>query len=213
LKHRFAVLTSLLAIALLAPAAQSQSFGQYGGAEPLPVNGRVFGVYLNASDNVVGILSQLRLSFYPGIDFGFQGGLARTDFGSSNKTTLRLGGDLKGLVSRAGEQGPLDVSVGGHLGVDIGDKYNVLRLGPTVFVSRTFVTEQGTGIVPYGSIGLTFARVSVGDTDETDFSFPIRFGAELRAMPEFRFLAELQVNAGDQTSDDVALVAGVNLPF
>jgi hypothetical protein len=213
LKPRHAILPCVVTLLSIAPHAHAQSFGQYVGADPLPVNARLFGVYLNASDSVVGILSQLRLSFYPGIDFGFQGGIGRTDAGSGDRTTLRLGGDLKGLVSRAGEQGPLDVAVGGHLSVEVGDNYNVMRIGPSVVASRLLAMGESGGVVPYGSLGLTFTRVSAGDADESDFSFPLRAGVEVRAMPEFRFLAELQVNIGDDFNDDVGLAAGVNLPF
>jgi hypothetical protein len=207
------ILPCVVTLLSFAPHAHAQSYGQYVGADPLPVNGRLFGVYLNASDGVVGILSQLRLSFYPGIDFGFQGGFARTDAGTEDRTTLRLGGDLKGLVSRAGEQGPFDVAVGGHLGVEVGDNFNVLRLGPNVVGSRLVPMGENGGVVPYGSLGIMFSRVSAGDADESDFSFPLRAGIEVRAMPEFRFLAELQVNIGDDFNDDVGLAAGVNLPF
>lgn len=213
MKPLLAILLCALALPALAPRARAQSYGQYGGADPLPVNGRMFGVYLNASDSIVGILGQLRLSFYPGIDFGFQGGLARTDEASSDRTTLRLGGDVKGQFARAGEQGPLDLAVGGHLGVDVGDNYNVLRIGPTLVASRMAPVGDSGAVVPYGSLGLMFSRVSVGDADESDFSFPLRVGVEVRAMPEFRFLAELQVNVGDDFNDDVGLAAGVNLPF
>ncbi len=213
MKFRLATLVSVLALLATAPAARAQSFGQYGGADPIPVNGHVFGVYLNASDHVVGILSQLRLSFYPGIDFGFQGGLARSDADTKDRTTLRLGGDLKGLVTRAGEAGPMDVAVGGHLGVEVGDNYNVLHLGPNVVASRLFPVGDNGAVVPYGSLGLMFSRVSVGNADDSDFSFPLRGGVELRTMPEFRFMAELQVNIGDAFNDDVGLAAGVNLPF
>jgi hypothetical protein len=213
LKLRHIILPSVFALLAAAPAAHAQSFGQYGGAETIPVNARVFGAYLNASDHVIGIMSQLRLSFYPGVDFGFQGGLARTDTGPSDRTTLRLGADLKGLVSRARADGPFDVSVGGHLGVEVGDNYNVLHLGPAVTVSRVVAMGDGGGLVPYAGLGLKFTRVSAGDSDASDFSFPLRLGAELRAMPEFRFVAELQANIGDDFNDDIGLVAGVNLPF
>lgn len=213
MKARLAVPALIVALCALAPRTEAQSYGQYGGADPLPVNGRMFGVYLNASDNVVGILSQLRLSFYPGVDFGFQGGFARYDLGSTNRTTLRLGGDLKGLITEASEQSPLDLAVGGHLGVEVGDNYNVLHIGPTLVGSHTFSMGENGGVVPYGSLGLMFSRVSVGDADDSDFSFPLRIGVEVRTTPEFRFLAELQVNVGDDFNDDVGLAAGVNLPF
>lgn len=213
MKLALAVLPCALALLAAPTHARAQSFGQYGGADPLPVNARLFGVYLDASDSVVGLLAQLRLSFYPGIDFGFQGGLARADEGAGDRTTLRLGGDLKGIFSRAGEQSPFDLAVGGHLGVEVGDGYNVLRLGPNLVGSRLLPVGENGGFVPYGSLGLMFTRVSAGDADESDFSFPLRAGIEVRATPEFRFLAELQVNVGDDFNDDVGLAAGVNLPF
>jgi hypothetical protein len=207
------VVTSVLALLAIAPTARAQTFGQFGGADALPVNARLFGGYLHANDAVVGALAQLRLSFYPGVDFGFQGGLARTDAPGGDKTTLRIGGDVKGQVASAAESGVADMAVGGHLGIDIGDGYNVLRLGPTLFASRVLPLGEGGGVVPYGSLGLTFSRLSVGDFDDSDFSFPLRLGTEFRVNPAFRFLAELQVNISDQADDDLGIAAGVNLPF
>ena len=57
------------ALFLLPRPAGAQVFGQYGGADPVPVNGRVFGAYLHTSDVVLGGMSQLRLSIYPNVDF------------------------------------------------------------------------------------------------------------------------------------------------
>lgn len=213
MKHLRFFLLSLLAALTLAPTARAQTFGTFGGAEALPVNARLFGGYLHANDAVVGALAQLRLSFYPGVDFGFQGGIARTDGVDNDETTLRIGGDLKGQFAHAGEEGFLDMAVGGHLGVDIGDGYNVLRLGPTVIASRTLAMGEHGGFVPYASLGLTFTRISAGDFDDSDFSFPLRAGAEFRVNQAFRFLAELQVSLGDAIDDDIGLAAGVNLPF
>src|SRR4029077_6858714 len=67
------VLVLLLAAtpALVRPAA-AQVWGQYTSAETVPVNGHMFGGYLHASSNFLGLLAQLRLSFYPNVDFGFQ---------------------------------------------------------------------------------------------------------------------------------------------
>ena len=95
-------------------------------------------------------------------------------------------------------------------GVDVGDNYNVLRIGPTLVASRMAPVGDSGAVVPYGSLGLMFSRVSVGDADESDFSFPLRVGVEVRAMPEFRFLAELQVNVGDDFNDDVGGKSGLD---
>src|SRR6266487_2848480 len=56
------------AVALIAATgvARAQSHGPYTSAEILPMNGHVAGAYLQTSDSAVGVLSQLRLSFYPG---------------------------------------------------------------------------------------------------------------------------------------------------
>ena len=58
----------LAAAALLfAGAAHAQVLGQFTGAETLPVNGHMMGAYLHSSQNVVGLLGQLRMSFYPDV--------------------------------------------------------------------------------------------------------------------------------------------------
>ena len=111
------------ALALALPrAASAQVFGQFIGATPLPVNAHLFGAYLQSSENVLGLLGQLRLSFYPGVDFGFAGGFARQDFKGGNRTTLRLGTDHKYQVVApspeypyAGSIGPCSASVTGFL--------------------------------------------------------------------------------------------------
>src|SRR5262245_796736 len=76
------VLTAWLAGALLvcAQPARSQSLGQFGGAAPLPMNSKVISTFVDASSHEVGFVTQLRLSYYPDVDFGFQGGVKRLDY-------------------------------------------------------------------------------------------------------------------------------------
>ena len=112
------------------PHAHAQVFGQYTPAEILPVNARLGGAYVNFSEDVVGALGQLRLSFYPNVDFGFQGGLARLDLRTTTKTSLRLGADVRFGVAKATAGRPVDVAVGGGLGVETSDNYSVFRIGP-----------------------------------------------------------------------------------
>ena len=197
---------------LLASPASAQTFGQYSGAETLPVNGRMFGAYLQSSENVFGLLGQLRLSFYPSVDFGFRGGFARQDFVGGNRTTVRMGADLKINVSHQSEQNPVALAVGGDLSVETGDDYSVLSVGPTVVASRDFGGSQ-ISMTPYASVGLAFASVDIGGGSDTDVSVPVRLGGVFRTSPQLNFVAELQLHLWDSFNDDVGFAAGVNLPF
>jgi opacity protein-like surface antigen len=209
----FFALAVLVALPLGAMSAQAQTYGQYGGAAPIPSASHLTGVYLNASDNLFGVLGQLRLSFYPGVDFGFQGGIARTTFGSNNRTTLRLGTDFKARIRQAGQNGPFDMAMGANLGVETGDGYDILRLGPTFSISTPVPFGQNSMFVPYAGIGISFNRLDTQLGQTTDFGYPLRMGGELRFMPEFRFMAEMQINIHDDINDSVEAAAGINLPF
>ncbi len=206
-------LALLLASLVPAPATYAQVFGQYTPAEILPVNARTGGAYVNFSENVVGALGQLRLSFYPNVDFGFQGGLARLDLETTTKTSLRLGADVRFGAAKAAAGHPVDIAVGGALGVETSDNYSVLKLGPSVVASHAFPFSGNSSIAPYAGAMLCFSSVDLGDESETDFSVPLRLGAELRAIPGAHITAELQLLLGDDFADRTAFSAGVNLPF
>lgn len=204
----------VLAAAFLAAApATAQVFGQLTGAEVLPLNGHQAGFYLSAGDNVLGGLAQLRMSLYPGIDFGFQGGLARVTWQGSDRTTLRLGGDLRTAIASSGEGFPFDIAAGGALGVETSDNYHVLTLMPTGVVSHSFALGQSGGISPYLGLGISFANVDAGTTRQTFLSLPVRLGAELHVMPGMRLAAEMWVPLGNGFNDSFGLMTGINLPF
>jgi hypothetical protein len=207
------ILMLLIAGLACATTAGAQVFGQYTPADVLAVNAREFGAYVDFSENTAGLMAQLRLSFYPNVDFGFQGGLSRLDLGGSTKTTLRLGSDLRIGVAKAGDGLPVDVAAGGAIGVETTDNYTSIRLGPSAVASRTFPLSGGSAIVPYAGAMLCFANMSAHGDSETDFSVPLRLGGELRAIPGVRITAELQLRLGDDFDDDTAFTAGVNLPF
>ena len=207
------VVLCLALSAMTAAPARAQVFGQFTTAETLPMNGHLFGGYLNASENTLGLLAQLRLSFYPQVDFGFQGGVNRVDFDDADVTTLRLGADFKVQVLRVPDGAGVDFSVGGALGVETGDDVNVLSLGPTAVVSYPFPMGTNGSIAPYAGLGLLFGNLDVPGAEKADFSVPFRFGSEFRFTPEMRLAVELQMRFEDEFSDTVGIVSGVNLPF
>lgn len=207
------VLAMVLGFTLLATPAGAQVFGQYTGAQPLQMSEHLFGAYLHAGDDAVGAIAQLRLSFYPAVDFGFQGGLSNYDESAGDVTTVRLGGDLKVRVMQADGVNPLDLAVGAALGVESGDDFNILTLGPSLIASRTFGTGGSTRITPYASLMLAFSNIDVGDAEDSDLSFPLRLGADWTLAPGFRLMGELQVRLSDEFREDTGFAIGVNLPF
>lgn len=206
------VLFGVLVLLGAARPARAQIFGQFMGARPLAVNEHLAGAYVTASEHSLGLLGQLRLSFYPSVDFGFQGGLSRIDFGATSRTGLRLGADFKAWVLKRDESTPLDFAIGGAIGVETGDDFTVLSMGPTLVASRTVPAGQGT-LTPYVGLGLLFSRLDRNTDDESDFALPVRFGADYALNPGLRITAELQVQTNDSFNDDVRFAAGVHLPF
>lgn len=202
--------------ALVAPnPARAQVFGQYTGATVVPPNGHLFGAYLNVSEHVVGGLAQLRLSFYPNLDFGFHGGLSRIDpgGGAGTRTTLRIGSDLRWQLVGLAPSFPADMAIGASLGVETSDGYKVITLGPSVVASRMMGAEGGTRFIPYAGLALNFSSRDAFGVQDSDISLPLRLGLEARLAPEFRLIAEMQLFITDRYNDDIGFVTGVNLPF
>lgn len=209
-----ALSAAALSLALFAAApAGAQVFGTLGSAERVPMNGHVVGAYINATNDVLGMFGQLRLSFYDNIDFGFQGGLSRVSVGGNDRTAVRLGTDIEFMTARAGANFPIDLALGGGLGVESSDGYHVLTLMPSAVASHTFAMGQGASVAPYVGVGLSFANVDANSTKDTFTSLPIRLGGDLRVMPGIRFVAEMQFAVGNTYTDDFGLATGVNLPF
>jgi hypothetical protein len=210
---RVFLLAALAAALCAASPARAQVFGQFVPADILGVNARLGGVYVDFSGHSTGLTGQLRLSFYPNVDFGFQGGVVRYDAGNDTKSALRLGTDVRFGVRKADEQFPVDITVGGGLGVLTGDHYSVLQLGPSMVASRTFPFSSGSSIVPFVGAMLDFSNVDVGGHSATDFLIPLRLGAELRPMPNLHVVGELDLRLGADYGDHSSLKLGVNMPF
>jgi hypothetical protein len=208
------VLSAWIAGALLicAHPARSQSLGQFGGASPLPMNGHTLGTFVDASSHEVGFITQLRLSYYPDVDFGFQGGLKRLDYVDTDGNALRLGADFKVAARRVRSGFPVDLSFGAGLGVDTGDNLSVLTMGPNAIASRAYPAGNGT-IEPYAALGLCYASINTSAQDDTGIQWPLRLGAEYRFTPDLRFAMELKQSFGTHHGDRNAFAIGTTFGF
>jgi hypothetical protein len=212
-KKHAVLFATLLAGTLLAPMARAQVYGQYAGAQPLGINARLFGAYASFTKSESELLAQLRLSFYPNVDFGFQGGLARVSVLDRTRTSVKIGGDFKGLVAKRSDTMPVDLSLGAAIGVSSAEDFNLLSVGPQVIASRMFGSAGRANLTAYAGAILLFTRSDLDNTNDTDVSMPLRFGAEFAPNVDVRLVAEVQVAVSDQINDDVKLTLGANLPF
>jgi hypothetical protein len=201
------------ALSILPHAAGAQIFGQYAGAETLPVNGRLFGAYLETSDHVLGALGQLRLSFFPDVDFGIQAGLSRLSLESGDRTTVRIGIDVKTPVVHADASSPYTVAVGGAIGIETSDEYSALTIAPEAVGSRSFPMGGSVELSPYLGARIAFGRSSVRGISDTNLSVPIFLGSELQITTATRLVVELQLLPGNTAPDHFKAIAGANFPF
>lgn len=207
------IAAAVVALAGAARPAAAQVFGQFHAARPLPVNGHEFGAYVEFSENLLGFLGQLRLSFHPGVDFGFQGGLGRYDGGATDVTTARLGADFKYLAATVEQGLPVDLGVGAAIGLETGDDLSLVSLGPSIVASRPVSVAGEPRFVPYAALALLFSRVDVGDADSNDFTAPLRVGTEIDMGPGLRASAEIKALLGDTFQDDLSFSFGVRTSF
>lgn len=212
MRRLLASCAALLAIASARPAA-AQVAGQFGPAVPLAVEQHVFGGYVALAQHQAQALGQLRMSFYPGVDFGFQGGLHRYDGSGASRTAVELGGDLRTQVARRAQGAPFDVSLGGAIQLSSADHRSVLGVGPTLAASRPYTLRGGAEFSPYAGIALLYSRTDAGGTNTTDLSLPLRMGFEYQPNAGVRLIAELQVPVSDPLGMHPKIVLGANFPF
>jgi len=207
-------LLALAAIGIGFPSgAGAQSFGPYSSARILPVEGRSAGFYLTGSESNTGLMSQLRLSFYPGVDFGFQGGLARLESSGSDRTLVQVGADVRIGVAQMASGAPFDLALGGGFGIDTGDDYSVLSLGPMAFASRSFPAGASGSLAPYTVAGVAFSSASAGGENRSEVTLPVNLGLEFRPHTALSITSELQVRLASRYRDDFGLGIGVAFAF
>lgn len=207
---RFLLLCAAGLLAAASPAL-AQINGAFTTARVIPVNSRLGAAYLQFDKSSATLMGQLRLSFYQNLDFGFQGGLSRLDLEDNTRTSVRLATDFRGQMTTQGTSFPVDIALGGTIGVETADELTILSVGPTVGVSRSL--DLAGRVIGYGGASLLFSRIEIAQESNTDTSFPIRFGIEYDPNPWVRMLTEVQLAVSDEIRDDVAFTFGVLFPF
>ena len=208
-------LPALCAALLLVGAApaSAQLYGQMTGATPLAVDQRQFGACVAFTRSELEMLGQLRMSFYPNVDFGVHGGLTRVDLGTRSRTAVEMGGDIKTLVHARSERFPADLALGAAIGTTSAEDFDLLSVGPLAVASRTYPVGTNASLTPYVGAVLLFTRADLKTGNLTDVSLPLRFGLQYQPSADFRLVAELQEAVSDNINDDLKFVLGANFPF
>lgn len=207
---RLIVLLAAAGLAAASPAL-AQVHGTFTEARVVPVNGRLGGAYLQFDPHSATLMGQLRLSFYPNLDFGFLGGLSRIDVNNNTRTSVRLGGDFRGQLMTQSDSYPVNITLGAGLGLESADNFTILSVGPTAGVSRSL--DYANQWIAYGGASLLLSRVDLGSGNDTDTSFPLRVGLEFHPNPDIRLLSEIQLAVSDEIRDDFSFTVGVLFPF
>jgi hypothetical protein len=203
-------LLPFLALIVLPSVACAQVFGQWTTARILPVNGHSFGAQLELSEHVAALMGNLRLSFYPNVDFGFQGGFTRTQVEGSDIGTARLAADLKAGALRTSDGAPLDLAFGAFVGLESGDRLGRLVIGPSLVASRGLSVNGEERFIPYAGVQAKYTQFSFHESQRNDFSMPIRLGCQFPVVQGFRAIGEVQFRVGDEIDDHLAFGFGVD---
>jgi hypothetical protein len=156
-------------------------------------------------------MGQLRLSFYPNMDFGFIGGLSRLDINDDTKSSVRLGTDFRGQIATQDASFPLNITLGAALAVESADGFSLLSVGPTAAASMGL--DQAKQWEAYGGASILISRSEINGARNTDTSLPLRLGLQYSPNPDIRILSEFQVAVSDEIRDDLSFTLGVLFPF
>jgi hypothetical protein len=207
-------LAALLALALAPVPAQAQVFGQFSGGSLLPMGKNAIGGYVELSDNLIGVLGQVRSSFQEKTDFGFQGGVGIYDRSGNNVTAVRLGADFRMLARPRDERVKVDLVFGAGIGVETGDDLNILRLGPSLIAGMPAGgTPDAPRFRPFGGIEMLFNREQVGDENRSGLTMPVHLGTEWMVAPGVKLYGELQWRVGNEFGDQTAISTGISSTF
>jgi len=204
-------LFGVVLLALVPAAAHAQVFGQWTNARTLPIDAHTCGAQLEMSRHVVGALADLRLSFYPDVDFGFQGGFSRVQLEGSDIATARMGADFKWQTLKTSQAAPFDLAFGAFLGLESGDRLGRLVVGPLAVASRGVTIGGKERMVPYAGLQARYTQFQFRGVQRDDFSLPIRLGCQFPVVQGFRAGVEAEFRLSEDIDDHEAF--GVSVDF
>lgn len=189
----------LATIAVALPAAVSAQAGPYPALQPSQVAEREYNFVLADYDGGSALVAQWREGLgNPRLQFTGELGLAD----GNNDAGLIIGGSFHYQITRATQDMPFDMVLGGGLGLTTYDNVSLFRIPVGVAIGHRFPLEGNFAITPFVHPRIAINRVSVdtpgGDVSDTESDVEIDIGAsfELNTQMQIRLGASLGDNSG-----------------
>lgn len=182
-------------LSLVIPAAAEAQAGAYPALQPTRVAEREYNFALADYSGGSALVAQWREGLgdrrlqFTG-EFGIGDG--------PGDASLILGGSMHVQLTRATQELPFDMVLGGGIGVTTGNGASLLRIPVGVAIGHRFPLEGRYAITPFVHPRLSLNRVSAGgeSNTETDIDLDIGAGFELNEQMQLRLAAALGDGSG-----------------
>jgi hypothetical protein len=188
-------LSFALVLALALPVAAEAQAGLYPALQPTRVAEREYNFALADYTGGSALIAQWREGL------GDQRLQFTGEFGIGDgpgDATLILGGSMHVQLTKATNELPFDMVLGGGIGVTTGDGTSLLRIPVGVAIGHRFPLEGRYAITPFVHPRVSINRVSAGSVSntETDIDLDIGAGFELTEQMQIRLAAALGDGSG-----------------
>jgi hypothetical protein len=188
-------LSFALVLALAIPVAAEAQAGLYPALQPTRVAEREYNFALADYTGGSALIAQWREGL------GDQRLQFTGEFGIGDgpgDATLILGGSMHLQLTKATNELPFDMVLGGGIGVTTGDGTSLLRIPVGVAIGHRFPLEGRYAITPFVHPRISINRASAGSVSntETDIDLDIGAGFELNEQMQIRLAAALGDGSG-----------------
>jgi len=188
-------LSFALVLALAVPVAAEAQAGLYPALQPTRVAEREYNFALADYTGGSALIAQWREGL------GDQRLQFTGEFGIGDgpgDATLILGGSMHVQLTKATQELPFDMVLGGGIGVTTGNGVSLLRIPVGVAIGHRFPLEGRYAITPFVHPRISINRASAGNVSntETDIDLDIGAGFELNEQMQIRLAAVLGDGSG-----------------
>lgn len=185
MKRSFLAFCLLAAISLPRASAVAQS-GPYPALQPSRVATREYNFAVSDFDGGTALVAQWREGLGdPRYQFTAEAGLAD----GAGSSALLLGGGVHYQLARATDELPLDMVLGGGVGLMLGSKASTIRIPFGVVLGHRFPLEQEFAITPFLHPRISLDRTTVdtpggGNSSNTETNIDIDIGGSFEINPQ-----------------------------
>ena len=184
-----------LALALAIPVAAEAQAGTYPALQPTRVAEREYNFVLADYTGGSALIVQWREGLGDQrLQFTGEAGIGD----GPGDAAIILGGSMHLQLTKATQDLPFDMVLGGGIGITAGDGVSLLRIPVGVAIGHRFPLEGRYAITPFVHPRISINRVSAGNVSNTETDIDLDIGAnfELNEQMQLRLAAALGDGSG-----------------